>query len=303
VLTPFLLIAMSAFAAEPLKPGDHTRNVTVGKLERTYLVHAPPKFDGAKPAPVVLIFHGGASNAEQMVRFCGLNDKADEAGFIAIYPNGTGRLAHALTWNGGNCCGYAAANNIDDVAFVRAILDDLQSSIKIDAKRVYATGMSNGAIFCYRLASELSDRIAAIAPVSGTMGAEACHPTRPVSVMHFHGTADEFLPIGGGRGTKSLSGTDFISVEHSIRAWIKADGCPEEPAITNLPDKEHDGTTATRKTFGSGKDGAEVVLFVIEGGGHTWPGRTPRINYLGNSTKNISANDLMWEFFKQHPMK
>ncbi len=297
-----LLIAMSAALAKPLTPGDQTRSIAVGKLERTYLVHVPPKYDGSKPVPIVLVFHGGASNAEQMVRFCGLNEKADEAGFLAIYPSGSGRLPGALTWNGGNCCGYAAAQNIDDVAFVRGILDDLATAAKIDAKRVYATGMSNGAIFCYRLADELSDRIAAIAPVSGTMGSETCHPKRPVSVIHFHGTADEFVQFGGGAGPKSLSKTNFFSVEHTIGQWVRADGCPQQPTIAKLPDKVHDGTTVTCNTFGPGKDGAEIVLCVIDGGGHTWPGRTPRIDLLGKSTKNISANDLIWEFFAKHPM-
>jgi polyhydroxybutyrate depolymerase len=300
---PFFLLAMSAALVKPIAPGDQTRTITVGKLERTYFVHVPPKYDGAKPVPVVLIFHGGASNAEQMVRFCGLNEKADEAGFLAVYPSGSGRLPSALTWNGGNCCGYAAAQNIDDVAFVRAILDDLAAGAKIDTKRVYATGMSNGAIFCYRLADELSERIAAIAPVSGTMGSETCNPARPVPVIHFHGTADEFVSFNGGAGPKSFSKTDFFSIEHTIRQWFTADGCPDEPTITKLPDKVHDGTTVMRKTFGPGKAGAEVVLYVIEGAGHTWPGRTPRIGLLGKSTKNISANDLIWEFFDKHPLK
>jgi polyhydroxybutyrate depolymerase len=303
MLNAILLIAMSALLSKPLTVGDQTRTITVGKLERTYLVHVPAKYDRNRPAPIVLVFHGGASNAERMVRFCGLNEKADEAGFLAVYPSGSGRLPGALTWNGGNCCGYAAAQNIDDVAFVRAVLDDLTASAKIDAKRVYATGMSNGAIFSYRLADELSDRIAAIAPVSGTMGSETCHPTRPLPVIHFHGTADEFVSFGGGAGSKSLSKTNFFSVEHTIRQWVKADGCAEEPTVAKLPDKAHDGTIVTRKTFGPGKEGAEVVLYVIEGGGHTWPGRTPRIELLGKSTKNISANDLIWEFFEKHPMK
>ena len=303
MLEPLVLLAMSAALVKPIAPGDQTRAITVGKLERTYLVHVPPTYDGAKPVPVVLIFHGGASNAEQMVRFCGLNEKADEAGFLAVYPSGSGRLPAALTWNGGNCCGYAVAQNIDDVAFVRAILDDIAAAAKIDTKRVYATGMSNGAIFCYRLADELSDRIAAIAPVSGTMGSETCHPARPVPVIHFHGTADEFMLFGGGAGPKSFSKTNFFSVEHTIRQWVKADGCPEQPTITKLPDKVHDGTTVTRKTFGPGGAGAEVVLYVIDGGGHTWPGRAPRIELLGKSTKNISANDLIWEFFVKYPLK
>jgi len=163
--------------------------------------------------------------------------------------------------------------------------------------------MSNGAIMVYRLASELSDRIAAIAPVAGPMGTEKCSPKRPVPVVHFHGTDDQFAPFKGGKGTKSLSQTDFYSVEHSVRAWVKANGCKEEPATVKLPDRAKDGTMATTKTYGSGKDGAEVVLVVIEGMGHTWPGRQPALKFLGKATRNVSADEMMWEFFEKHPMK
>jgi polyhydroxybutyrate depolymerase len=287
---------------DPLGPGDHARTITVGDLKRSYLVHIPPKYDPKKPTPVVLAFHGGGANADNMIVFSGLNKKSDEAGFIVVYPGGTGRLEKVLTFNGGNCCGYAMNNKIDDVEFTRQILDDLAKSANVDAKRVFATGMSNGAIMAYRLASELSDRIAAIAPVSGPMGTESCQPKRPVSVIHFHGSADENAPFKGGKG-KGPSGTDFYSVEHSIQAWVKADGCKGEPVVTTVPDTAKDGTTITRKTYGSGKDGSEVVLIVIEGGGHTWPGQEPRVRFLGKSTKNISANDLMWEFFEKHPME
>jgi polyhydroxybutyrate depolymerase len=302
-MLPLLLLTLSVGATASLGPGDHTRTLYVGDQKRTSFIHVPKAYDGKKPYPVVLIYHGGGSNAEQMERFCGLNEKADQAGFIAVYPSGTGRLEKVLTWNGGNCCGYAMQNQVDDVAFTSALLDDLAKVVKVDAKRVYATGMSNGAILAYRLASELSDRIAAIAPVSGPMGTEECAPKRPVPVIHFHGTDDQFAPFQGGRGTKSLSGTDFYSVEHSIRAWVKANGCKEGPTTEELPDKAKDGTTVTKKTYGGGKDGAEVVLVVIEGGGHTWPGREPALKLLGKATRNISANDLMWEFFEKHPMK
>lgn len=296
------LLILVALAADPLGPGDHTRTLKVGDLDRNYLVHVPKQYDTQKPTPVVLAFHGGGGNAEGMVKFCGLNDKADEAGFIVVYPSGTGRLEKLLTFNGGNCCGYAMQNNVDDVAFVRALLDDLATVSNIDSKRVFATGMSNGGIISYRLASELSDRIAAIAPVGGPMGTETCSPKRPVSVIHFHGTADENAPFKGGKG-KGLSGTNFFSVDHSIKAWIKANGCSEEPVVTKLPDKADDGMTVTKKTYGPGKDGAEVVLIEIDGGGHTWPGQDPRVKFLGKSTKDISANDLMWEFFRKHPMR
>ena len=194
-------------------------------------------------------------------------------------------------------------NKVDDVEFTRQLLDDLSKSANIDPKRVFATGMSNGGIMAYLLASELSDRIAAIAPVAGPMGTETCNSKRPVPFIHFHGTADENAPFKGGKGEKSISGTDFYSVDHSIQAWVKANSCNEEPVVTTIPDLANDGTTITRKTYGGGRDGAEVVLVVIEGGGHTWPGQEPRLKMLGKSTKNISANDLMWEFFKKHPMK
>jgi polyhydroxybutyrate depolymerase len=302
-MIPLLTLALAVAQAANLGPGDHTRTLTVGGRKRTYLVHVPKSYDGKKPYPVVLAYHGGGSNAEQMVRFCGLNETADRAGFLAVYPNGTGRLEKVLTWNSGNCCGYAMQNNVDDMAFTRALLDDLAKVVQVDARRVYATGMSNGAILAYRLASELSDRIAAIAPVSGPMGTEQCAPKRPVSVIHFHGTADEFAPFKGGKGEKSLSGTNFYSVEHSIRAWVKANGCKGEPTTDELPDKAKDGTRVTKKTYGGGKDGAEVVLVEIAGGGHTWPGREPALKVLGKATRNVSANDLMWEFFARHPLK
>jgi polyhydroxybutyrate depolymerase len=286
-----------------LTPGDQTRTVTVAGRERNYLIHAPPSIDATKPIPVVLIFHGGGTNAAQMVHFCVLNDKADEAGFLAVYPNGTGRTEQLLTWNAGNCCGYAQQEIVDDVGFVRKLLDDLGAVSQIDAKRVYATGMSNGAMMAYRLASELSDRIAAIAPVAGPMGTRECHPTRAVPVLHFHGTDDKFAPLAGGRGERSLSQTDFYSVEHSLGCWIKANGCDEKPVVVEEPAKVADGTKAARKTWGGGKNGAEVVLIEIAGAGHTWPGRQPSVLFLGKSTKNVAANDEIWEFFKKHPRK
>lgn len=298
----FLLALVLAGDAWALGPGDHARRVEVDGLEREYLAHVPPQYDAATPMPVVLAFHGGGANAENMVAFSGLNAKADEAGFIVAYPEGSGRLPRMRTFNAGNCCGHAAATGVDDVAFTRRVLDDLEGAVNVDRRRVYATGMSNGAMMTYRLAAELSDRIAAIAPVSGPMGTEACHPGRAVSVMHFHGDADEFAPFAGGRG-RGPSGTDFHSVERSIRAWVEANECRRTPTTTRLPDREQDGTTVREERYDGGTDGAEVVLIVIEGGGHTWPGREPRMRSLGASTRDISANDLMWEFFRRHPLK
>lgn len=300
VFAIFLLLA--AAEAAPLGPGDHARTVRVDGGERTYLVHVPPQYAADAPTPVVLAFHGGGANARTMVAFSGLNEKADQAGFIVVYPEGTGRFERMLTFNAGNCCGQAASRDVDDVGFVRRVLDDLEGIANVDRRRVFATGMSNGAMMAYRLASEMSDRIAAIAPVGGPMGTKDCRPGRAVSVMHFHGDADEFAPFAGGKG-RGPSGTDFFSVDHSIKAWVEANHCDPSPRTTRLPDRENDGTTVRQVRYESGSDGAEVVLVVIEGGGHTWPGREPRARWLGVSTRDIIANDMMWEFFEHHSME
>jgi polyhydroxybutyrate depolymerase len=179
-------------------------------------------------------------------------------------------------------------------------LERLASEINIDTSRVYAAGMSNGAMMAYRLASEAADVFAAIATVAGTMGTEACSPSRPVSVIHFHGTDDEFVPVGGGVGRRSVTNTHHFSVEHTIRAWVDADGCPSRPAITPLQNIQEDGTSTVQYVYGPGREQSEVVLYLIHGAGHIWPGRPPRPHYLGKSTNNILANDLIWQHFQRH---
>jgi polyhydroxybutyrate depolymerase len=306
-----LTVALTVAQIDYLGPGDHTRTLAWGGKERSYILHVPKSYDGRKSYPVVLVFHGGGSNAKQWMPFCGLNQTADRAAFLAVYPNGSGKTIQGyevLGWNGGprRPGGHDPEQaKVDDVGFTRALLDDLAKVVKVEAMRVYAAGMSMGAIMVYRLASELSDRIAAVATIAGPMGTETCSPQRPVSVVHFHGMEDEAVPLGGGKGKLDPSGTVYYSVEHSIRAWMRADGCRDEPKVEAFPDRADDGTRATRKTYGGGKEGTEVVLVVIEGGGHTWPGREfgPELKVLGRSSKDISANDLMWEFFEKHPMK
>jgi polyhydroxybutyrate depolymerase len=295
------LIALLAISAEPLALGDHNRSLKMGEQTRSYLVHVPPKYDPQKPTPMVLVLHGAMMNGAMMAPFCGMNEKADEAGFVAVYPSGTG-AGIFLTWNAGGFGEKAAKEKPDDVKFIAALLDNLATVVNVDPKRVYATGMSNGGMMCYRLAAELSDRIAAVAPVAGTMAIEKADPKRPVSIIHFHGTEDKLVPFKG-FGRKTAKFMNLKSVDESIKIWVKANDCPSEPKEEKLPNTIEDGTSITKKTYGSGKDGAEVVLFTIEGGGHTWPGKQPPVSFIGKSTKNISANDLIWEFFEKHPMK
>jgi len=153
----------------------------------------------------------------------------------------------------------------------------------------------------YRLAAELSDRLAAVAPVAGTIAIEESKPKWPVPVIHFHGSKDTIVPFEITK-SKAPSLMKLKGVEDSIQTWVKLNGCDEKPKADTLS-KDGDEMKVTRTTYGNGKDGSEVVLVVIEEGGHTWPGQPPPVGFIGKSAKNISANDLMWEFFQKHKLK
>jgi len=296
------LVWSAMFSADPLGPGSRMGTLEVGGLTRSYVLHIPPKYDPKRPTPLVLAFHGAAASAPIMELASGLSAKSDEAGFVVVYPNSTSQMGLVSAWNSGGFRGPNHDQWPDDVAFVKALLDHLATVVNVDSRRVYATGISNGGMMCYRLAAELSERIAAIAPVSGTMAIAEARPRRPVPVIHFHGTVDRLVPHDGPdeRIARFLT---FKSVEETIHIWARLNGCPRKPKTAALPDTAKDGTTVRREVYGPGREGAEVVLYVIEGGGHTWPGRGWPVPFLGKTTLDISANDLIWEFFQRHPMR
>jgi len=307
-MTTLVLIACITLAAdaptaqsETLKSGDHRRTVKVGEVERTYLVHVPTKYDPTKPTPLVLCYHGGLTNGLIAIAQTGLSAKADAETFLVAYPDGTSRNGLIFVWNSGGIPSQLEEENRDDVAFTRALIDDLAKVATVDPKRVFVTGISNGGMMCHRLAVELSDRIAAIAPVAGTLSLEKPEPKRAVPVLHIHGTADEIVAWNG-PGPNMPKVVKFRSVDDTIKFWTQHNACAPKPIVEQLPDKSDDGTTVTRTTYGGGKQGSEVVLVKIDGGGHTWPGRELNIAILGRTTKDISANDLIWEFFKKHPL-
>jgi polyhydroxybutyrate depolymerase len=205
------------------------------------------------------------------------------------------------TWNTWNCCGYALNEHVDDVGFVRELIRRLGDQYPIDRKRIYATGLSNGAMLAYRLGCELAGEIAAIAPVAGALNAEACAPSEPVSVIVFHGTADEHVLYEGGAGGKQFPGAKprvDRSVAHGVSTWVRADACPPVPQTETIG-------TVTKQSYANCRNGTEVVLYTIAGQGHAWPGGIPGIRN-GNvdlPTRDISATNLMVDFFLAHPKR
>ncbi len=291
--TPTLPATFPPNQTEPsLQPGDSTRSLVHAGIERTYLLHIPPGYDATRPTPLVLAFHGIGLNAEEMVRISKLSEQADTSGFIVVYPNGTGEKK---SWNGGHCCGEAAKNNVDDVGFVRSLIDELSASLIIDPARVYATGFSNGAIMVYRLACELSDRIAAIGPVAATQimdDQEICHPARSVPVIHFHGTADRLNPYDGGT---TSAGFEYVSVEDAIRFWAEKNACP-------APLQQSESATIQHDVYAPCAQNSAIELYTIINGEHAWPGGEAVSPQIGEPTMEISASLLLWEFFAAHPM-
>jgi len=285
----------TALSAHTFIPGDSTQSLTFAGRERAYLAHLPTAI-GNSPLPLVIVLHGGGGNAESAARMTQMSPLADKENFIVVYPDGTGRLDDKLlTWNSGNCCGYALDNHADDVGFIRALIEKLARNYPIDARRVYATGISNGGMMSYRLACELSDKLAAIAPVAGALNVE-CKPTQSVSIIAFHGTNDQNVPYNGGVGTKSIAPhpREDKSVAFALAFWSQFDKCAPTPSRDERGNIVHD-------TYSNCANGAGVELYTIKGGGHAWPSGDRLALILDAPTEEISASAVMWEFFKQHP--
>jgi polyhydroxybutyrate depolymerase len=271
--------------------------VLVRGQSRTYELYVPASYDGSKPVPLVLVFHGSNSSGSTIERWSGFDDLADQAGFIVCYPDGLNGL-----WNAAD---GATRDSADDVGFIRSLIETLSNAYRIDPARVFATGMSIGGALCQRLGLELSDKIAAIGPVAGPMGEPLAseQPTMlPVGVIAFHGTADHTVPFEG--GPVAQASTPVLSAEDMARRWAEINGCPNLPVSDTLPDVDpSDGTRVRRETFAPCNDGSDVVLYVIQNGGHTWPGVDESLvrQHGGKTTHDISATQLIWEFFQDHP--
>jgi polyhydroxybutyrate depolymerase len=283
--------------------GDIHASMEFGGLTRTYLIHVPPSYDRTTAMPLLLVFHGGGGTGEGMAKLTHMSNVSDEAGFIAVYPDG-----YKNTWNDGRGVSASELAGVDDVGFISKLIDTLSNQYRIDSNRVYATGMSNGGFFTDRLACELSDKIAAVAVVAATMSpniSNACSPARPLSVMIIQGTADPLVPIGGGevRGLYGGERGSALSLNDTVKRWVQMNECAPDPTVTNLPIVSDDGTRVLRETYGQCTQGAEVVIYIIDGGGHAWPGGIQYLpeSIIGKTSRNMDASQVIWAFLASNP--
>lgn len=275
-------------------PGDYRFSLTQGSETRQYLVHVPPAWRPRQPLPLVFSLHGGAGNMNLQAndRYYGQITQSDRLGYVAVFPNGYSRLRSGklATWNAGACCGAARDEGIDDVAFVRAIVQAVQAQTPIDASKVFAQGMSNGGMMAHRLACDAADVFTAVASVAGTDNTTSCKPSRPVSVLHIHARDDERVLFEGGAGQQRRAVTDFTSVPETLSRWVQRDAC------TGKPQRTLDVPGAYCEAYTNCQGGSRVQLCVTETGGHSWPGGHKVLGGEAGSTA-LSANDVIAGFF------
>ena len=275
-------------------PGDGDIELTSSGIAREAMIHVPPSHDGIHGLPVVLVLHPLLLTYKDMRKLAQVEPHADDAehGFIALFPNGIDR-----SWNAGECCGEAKDEQIDDVGFIRELLEHVKSKWCVDPARIYAMGFSNGAFLSHRLACELPGGLRAIVPVAGTLGipASSCKPERPTPVLAIHGTDDDLVPYEGGppKIPRGASFGTFLSPAETDAFWAKANGCGPagEPYFIRgeVSCARHEGCT----------NDASVGLCTVTGGGHQWPG-PKSLPAMGHLTKDIHATQAAIDLFRRH---
>ncbi len=295
--------------------GNYRFRIQAGGLEREYLVHVPPQYSPDRPTPVVMMFHGGGGTAQSAMVETKWDTKAAQEGFLAVFPEGSrpnperpaSFLENPQTWNDGSGRENVGAvqRNVDDVAFITALLADIMARFNVDRRRIYAVGFSNGGAMVFRLGRELSSFLAAIACVAATDWLDTPEVATPVAMLYMTGTADPLNPIDGGEvfiGQRSYGVKP--PVQQSIDKWVEMLGCPADPITIYASD----GVLGV--TYRPCTEESEVVLYTIDGLGHWWPGWIPPKEYpswlrdiFGEPSDKIMATEIIWEFFRRHQKK
>jgi polyhydroxybutyrate depolymerase len=288
-----ILISLPVAVATIEAVSFHVRNRNNGSMvssgeRREYLLYVPRSYDRSRPTPLVISMHGAAGWPAQQMNLSGWNRVAESQGFLVVYPSGAEGTGPRV-WH------VAEAR---EVRFISELIDKLEAAYNIDPARIYANGLSNGGGMTFVLSCSLSSRIAAV----GMVGAAQflpwswCTDHRAVPMIAFHGTADPMMPYNGGRSW--IAPDLFPSVPAWTAAWARRNRCGAKPFESPV------AADVTRIEYTDCADGAAVVLYRIQGGGHTWPGGKPLPEWLAGSTSNgIDATSQMWEFFRQHRLK
>jgi len=284
-------------------PDYESHTIIHDGLKRTYLVHFPKNMDKKSRRPLIIALHGGLGNGKRMMELTSykFNELSDKENFIVVYPDGIGK-----NWNDGrkNMPGrYKAHNrNIDDVGFISTLIDTMVNYYNVDSTRVFVTGMSNGAIMSQRLAIELSDKIAAAAPVCGNIPEDLeSTPKNAVAMMIINGTKDPLVPYDGGYvhfGKKKLG--KVCSTDESIKFWVKHNQVKTDPVTTKIENINiSDSCNIEKTTYFTPCNCKNVVLISVKNGGHTWPGGKQYLGkkLIGNTNRDIDACQVIWDFF------
>jgi len=303
-LTSFVFLVCLSFVIScsdsdepPLQEYRISGTLTIDGIPRTYMLNLPPDYYDAADFSLVIAMHGGGGDAAQFETASKLTEKADLFKFVVVYPEGvksTGPLG-ARTWNAGGCCEYARDNNIDDVGFITQLIDALIASYKINPKKIYATGHSNGGMLAYRLACEVPDKVAAIATSACSMVVkQPCSPTRAVPVLHMHSVLDARIPYTGGVGVSSAY---FPPLDSILNVWSLNDAC------ANVAEIITDDSSYKLTQWSDCTDDVLIQYYLTQDGGHAWPGGQPQGGPAADRPSLvINANDLLWDFFQQYQL-
>ncbi|WDI45106.1 alpha/beta hydrolase family esterase [Bremerella sp. P1] len=269
---------------------------------RTALVHIPKNYNAKTPPPLVIAMHGAGGGAESILHHDNWAKLADEKGFVVVAPNGlparprlpSNFLANPPLWNSGQLREGSPRSKIDDVAYIRLLLDDLAKKVPFDKKRVFATGHSNGGGMTFRLGAEMADRLVAIGTVAGMVAVEDPKPTKPLPTLFIFGMADPVLPIEGGESSLPWGTRTTPPVADLMKNWAQAINCETEPTIVSDDDE------IKKVRYRSKKNGPELTILYLHGHGHQWPGATrnlpPRL--IGPITSKLDATAELWKFFE-----